>query len=86
MERFAKRKVIILPSKNGTKLVWFKPDKGEKMFVAEYSNYLDNDSICADVKHFLSNVKKTKMAYEALNQKLREREETLKQYMKGIGS
>lgn len=50
MERFAKRKVVILPGRSGNKLVWFEHDDKTKTFIGEFSSYMDNDSICEDVK------------------------------------
>ena len=53
MERFAKRKVIILPSRSGNKLAFFKEDSGNKHFVGEYSRYMADSSICEDVKEWV---------------------------------
>lgn len=54
MERFAKRKVTILKGRSGQKLAFWCPDEGEKEFIGEYSQYMDNDSICEDVKYKLA--------------------------------
>lgn len=55
MERFAKRKIMILKGRSGQKLAFWCPDSGEKEFIGEYSQYMDNDSICEDVKYKLAN-------------------------------
>lgn len=54
MERFAKRKVTILKGRSGQKLAFWCPDYGDKEFIGEYSQYMDNDSICEDVKYKLA--------------------------------
>ena len=54
MERFAKRKVMILKGRSGQKLAFWCPDEGAKEFIGEYSQYMDNDSICEDVKYKLA--------------------------------
>ena len=57
MERFAKRKVTILKGRSGQKLAFWCPDEGSKEFIGEYSQYMDNDSICEDVKYKLAKTK-----------------------------
>ena len=76
MERFAQRKVKILMGRSGQKLTWFCPDQGEKIFIGEYSQYMDNKSICADVKEKLQKECKLKMA-SAYGQSVRRVDERL---------
>lgn len=62
MERFAKRKVLILTGKNGNSLAWFCPDHGEKIYMGAYSSAMSSDAICEAVKRKLKEEAKTKMA------------------------
>lgn len=50
MERFAKRKITILPLRSGNKGVFFTEDNGTKHFCGEYSRYMSDADIALDIK------------------------------------
>lgn len=62
MERFAKRKVMILTGRKGDSLAWFCPDHGEKIYMGAYNSAMTSDAICEAVKRKLYQEAKTKMA------------------------
>lgn len=56
MERFAKRKVLILTGRKGDSLAWFCPDHGEKIYMGAYNSAMSSDAICEAVKRELQRV------------------------------
>lgn len=50
MERFAKRKITILPLRSGNKGTFYTEDNGTKHFCGEYNRCIPDSDIALDIK------------------------------------